>query len=111
MKKPKFIITKHAMERYADRINFNQKRVKDAIIKDLKALKNKRIITVADKKYVFYKNYREFVIKQDGDKEILITVIKHKRSTKEKAIQKRLKEKEEYESIIRDFENYKKDED
>lgn len=110
MKKPKFIITKHAMERYSDRINFNQKKVKDAIMKDLKALKNKKIITVANKKYVFYKNYREFVIKQEGDTEILITVIKHKRSTKQKAIEKRLREKEEYESIIRDFENYNENE-
>ena len=95
----KYIITKHAMERYSERVNFNQKKVKDAIIKDLKALKNKRIINVKDKKYIFFKNYREFIIKKDGDKEIVITVIKHKRDAKEKALEKRLREKEEYESL------------
>lgn len=105
----KYIITKHAMERYSERVNFNQKKVKDAIIKDLKALKNKRIINVKDKKYIFFKNYREFIIKKDGDKEIVITVIKHKRDAKEKALEKRLREKEEYESIIRDFEVKKDD--
>lgn len=99
----KYIITKHAMERYSERVNYNQKKVKDAIIKDLKALKNKRIINIKDKKYVFFKNYREFIIKKDGDKEILITVIKHKRDEKEKAIEKRLREKEEYEALINEF--------
>ena len=99
----KYIITKHAMERYSERVNYNQKKVNDAIIKDLKAFKNKRIITIKDKKYVFFKNYREFIIKKDGDKEILITVIKHKRDEKEKAIEKRLREKEEYEALINEF--------
>ena len=74
-----YIITKHAMERYAERINYNQKKTRDAIIKDLKALKNKRIINVGDKKYIFFKNYREFILQKKGNKEILITVIKHKR--------------------------------
>lgn len=99
----KYIITKHAMERYSERVNFNQKKVKDAIIKDLRALKNKRIINVKDKKYIFFKNYREFIIKKDGDKEILITVIKHKRDEKEAAIRKRLEEKKEYEELINEF--------
>lgn len=101
MKKGRFIITKHAMERYSERINFNQKRVEQAIIKDLRALNNKRIITIDDKKHIFYKNYREFVVQQKGDKEILLTVMKHKREDKEKIIKKRLKQKEQ-------FENYKK---
>lgn len=97
MKKGRFIITKHAMERYSERINFNQKRVEQAIIKDLRALNNKRIITIDNKKHVFYKNYREFVIQQKGDKEILLTVMKHKREDKEKIIKKRLKQKEQFE--------------
>lgn len=99
----KYIITKHAVERYNERVNYSAKEIKRAIIKDLKALKNKRIINVGDKKYVFFKNYREFIIKKDGDKEILLTVIKHKRDEKEKAIEKRLKEKEEYESLLNEF--------
>lgn len=98
-----YIITKHAVERYNERVNYSTKEIKRAIIKDLKALKNKRIINVGDKKYVFFKNYREFIIKKDGDKEILLTIIKHKRDEKEKAIEKRLKEKEEYESLLNEF--------
>ena len=31
----KYIITDHAMERYAERINYNQKKTRDAIMKDL----------------------------------------------------------------------------
>ena len=100
----KYILTKHSMERYSERVNFNHKRIQDAMLKDLRALRNKRIVNVGPKKYIFMKNYREFIIQKDGDKEIVITVIKHKRDAKEKALEKRLKEKEEYESIIRDFE-------
>ena len=106
----KYILTHHAMERYSERVNFNHKRIQDAMMKDLRALRNKRIVNVEDKKYVFMKNYREFIIQKDGDREIVITVIKHKRDAKERALQKRLKEKEEYESIIRDFEIKKDDE-
>lgn len=106
----KYILTHHAMERYSERVNFNHKRIQDAMMKDLRALRNKRIVDIGQKKYIFMKNYREFVIQKDGDKEIVVTVIKHKRDAKEKALQKRLKEKEEYESIIRDFEIKKDDE-
>lgn len=98
-----YIITKHAMERYAERINYNQKKTRDAIIKDLKTLKNKRIINVGDKKYIFFKNYREFILQKKGNKEILITVIKHKRSTKQQAIEKRERERQEYLDIIEGF--------
>ena len=105
----KYILTRHAMERYSERVNFNHKRIQDAMLKDLRALRNKRIVNVGPNKYVFMKNYREFIIQKDGDKEIVITVIKHKRDAKEKALEKRLKEKEEYESIIRDFEIKKDD--
>ena len=105
----KYILTRHAMQRYSERVNFNHKRIQDAMMKDLRALRNKRIVNIGNKKYVFMKNYREFIIQKDGDKEIVITVIKHKRDAKEKALEKRLKEKEEYESIIRDFEIEKDD--
>ena len=99
----KYILTKHAMERYSERVNFNHKRIQDAMLKDLRALRNKRIVNVGDKKYVFMKNYREFIIQKDGDREIVITVIKHKRDAKEKALEKRLKEKKEYEELINEF--------
>ena len=42
------------------------------------------------------------VEKEDGT-EVLITVIKHKRDKKEDAINKRLQEKKEYESIMNEF--------
>lgn len=98
-----YIITKHAMERYAERINYNQKKTRDAIMKDLKALKNKRIINIGDKKHIFYKNYREFILQKKGNTEILVTVIKHKRSTKQQAIEKREQERQEYLDIINGF--------
>lgn len=98
-----YIITKHAMERYSERINYNQKKTRDAIMKDLRAMKNKRIINVGDKKYIFFKNYREFILQKKGNKEILITVIKHKRSTKQQAIEKRERERQEYLDIIEGF--------
>lgn len=111
--KPKYKITKHAMQRYAERINFSQKKIYNAIIKDLKSTKNKRIINVGNgKRYIFFKNYREFVMQQKEDgTEVLITVIKHKRDKKENAIEKRLQEKKEYEEIMNDFivENIEKD--
>lgn len=103
--KPNYKITQHAMERYAERVNFNQKKVCNAIIKDLKSMKNKRIVNIGNgKRYIFFKNYREFVMveKEDGT-EVLITVIKHKRDKKEDAINKRLQEKKEYESIMNEF--------
>ncbi|WRW34196.1 hypothetical protein CF1_0136 [Staphylococcus phage CF1] len=99
----KYIITDHAMERYAERINYNQKKTRDAIMKDLKALKNKRIINIGDKKHIFYKNYREFILQKKGNIEILVTVIKHKRSTKQQAIEKREQERQEYLDIINEF--------
>lgn len=99
----KYILTRHAMQRYSERVNFNHKRIQDAMLKDLRALRNKRIVNVGSKKYVFMKNYREFVIQKDGDKEIVITVIKHKRDAKERALEKRLKEKKEYEELINEF--------
>lgn len=99
----KYIITDHAMERYAERINYNQKKTRDAIMKDLKALKNKRIINIGDKKHIFYKNYREFILQKKSNTEILVTVIKHKRSTKQQAIEKREQERQEYLDIINEF--------
>src|SRR5699024_7335259 len=72
------------------------------IIKDLKSMKNKRIVNIGNgKRYIFFKNYREVVMveKEDGT-EVLITVIKHKRDKKEEAINKRLQEKKEYESSM-----------
>lgn len=105
LNKPKYKITRHAMERYAERVNFNQKQVYNAIIKDLKSMKNKRIINVGNgKRYIFFKNYREFIIQEKDDgTEVLITVIKHKRDKKEEAIEKRLQEKKEYEEIMNQF--------
>src|SRR5699024_3808457 len=85
-----FVIQKKAVERNSNRINYSEKEIKKAIHKDLYSLKNKRIISVGNKEYIFYKNSREFVIqkKKNGTK-VLVTVIKHARHKKEKAIQNR----------------------
>ena len=104
----KYILTDHAIERYVERTTVNTKEVKKSIMRDLKALKNKRIINVGDKQYVFYKHSKEYILQKKGDNYILLTVIKHKRGDKEKAIDKRLREKAEYEETMDDFKNYKK---
>jgi len=101
--KPKYKITKHAMERYSNRIGLSKGKITDAMLKDLYALKGKRIVTVGTKEYVFYKNSREFVIQNQKDQtKVVLTVIKHKRDKKEEAIKKRLREKEEYEENMID---------
>lgn len=104
----KYIITKHAIERYVERTTVNTKEVRKSIMRDLKALKNKRIINVGDKQYVFYKHSKEYILQKKGSNYILLTVIKHKRGDKEKAIEKRLKEKAEYEETMDAFKNYQK---
>lgn len=104
----KYILTDHAIERYVERTTVNTKEVKKSIMRDLKALKNKRIINVGDKQYVFYKHSKEYILQKKGDNYILLTVIKHKRGDKEKAIDKRLREKAEYEETMDAFKNYKK---
>src|SRR5699024_5303132 len=75
----KYILTDHAIERYVERTTVNTKEVKKSIMRDLKALKNKRIINVGDKQYVFYKHSKEYILQKKGDNYILLTVIKHKR--------------------------------
>src|SRR5699024_8014156 len=103
--KPKYKITQHAMQRYAERVNFNKQKVYNAIIKDLKSMKNKRIGNIGNgKRYIFFKNYREFVMveKEDGT-EVLITVIKHNREKKEDAIYEILQQKNVYESIMNEI--------
>lgn len=104
----KYIITNHAVDRYKERTTVNTKEVKKSIMRDLKALKNKRIINVGDKQYVFYKHSKEYILQKKGNNYILLTVIKHKRGDKEKAIDKRLREKAEYEETMDAFKNYEK---
>lgn len=103
--KNNYKITKHAIERYSERINYSQKSVIQAMLKDLRSF-NKRIVNVGKKKYVFGKNYKEFVIEKNNKGiEVVITVIKHDRDEKGKAIEKRMREREEYLSIMKELTN------
>ena len=84
-----YIITNHAIERYAERIKCNKKDIIKRIKNDLYFTKVKRIINNGDTRYVFTRNSKEFIFKNDAGKWILKTVIKRSRNTNAYAMQKR----------------------
>ena len=100
----KYYISKHALERYEQRTNESKQSVQKRILRDLNALRNKKIIHIGPIKHVFYKqpsgNIREFILKQDKkrkDTYIVTTIISRNPEQNEIAYRKRLKRKEEYE--------------
>lgn len=97
----KFIVTNHALERYEQRTNESKTDVRQRIIRDLKALRNKKIIHIGSTKHVFYtqpsKNVREFIIEESNGKLYVTTIINRSPEKSEKAYQKRLQQKEQYE--------------
>lgn len=100
----RYIITNHVMQRYEQRTNKVKQSTKSRIIRDLKALRNKRIVNIGRTKYIFYTQpngtIREFVVEQ-GTKNpnnfYVTTVISRNHEESEVAYKKRLRQKEEYE--------------
>jgi hypothetical protein len=84
-----YIITKHAIERYMERIDYNRKDAIKRIQSDLYFKKVKRIINNGDTRHVFTNNSKEFIFKKDAGTWILKTVIKRTRHTNQFAMDKR----------------------
>lgn len=99
----KIICTNHSIQRYEQRTNKTKQSVIKRMIRDIKALRNKKIVKVGTTYYVFYKqpsnNVREFILEQDdkdSDKFYCITVINRDPKASSAVYKKRLKQKERY---------------
>lgn len=99
----KIICTNHSIQRYEQRTNKTKQNVIKRMIRDIKALRNKKIVKVGNTYYVFYKqpsnNVREFILEQDNndkDKFYCITVINRQPESSDVVYDKRLKQKERY---------------
>ena len=101
----KIICTNHSIQRYEQRTNKTKQSVIKRMIRDIKALRNKKIVKVGNTYYVFYKqssnNVREFILEQDDndkDKFYCVTVINRNPKSSEYIYNKRLRQKQKYES-------------
>lgn len=101
----KIICTNHSIQRYEQRTNKTKQSVIKRMIRDIKALRNKKIVKVGNTYYVFYKqpsnNVREFILEQDDndkDKFYCVTVINRNSKSSEYIYNKRLRQKQKYES-------------
>lgn len=101
----KIVCTNHSIQRYEQRTNKTKQNVIKRMIRDIKALRNKKIVNVGSTYYVFYKqpsnNVREFILEQDNDdknKFYCVTVINRRPEASNAVYKKRLKQKEIYES-------------
>lgn len=98
-----FVITKHALQRYEQRTNESKLSVQRRILRDLKALRNKKIVHIGPTKHVFYTqpngNVREFILEESKTKKdtyYVTTIINRTPESSKIAYEKRLKCKEEY---------------
>lgn len=98
----KYVITRHAIEQYEDRIR--EKRFDDTrkcIRNDLKTLNIRRIVRIGDKTHVFTKGYREFIFTTETRKNsqmlILKTIIKRNFDSQRETIEIREAQKVDFE--------------
>ena len=84
-----FIITNHAISRYAERIGYNKNDIIKRIKSDLYFTKTIRIVNHEDTRYIFTYNSKEFIFKKSNGLWILKTVIKRNRERHYEAIEKR----------------------
>lgn len=101
----KYYITNHALQRYEQRTNESKQSVQKRIMRDLNAIRNKKIVNIGPIKHIFYEqpsgNVREFILKQDMDRKdvFIVTTIINRSAEKNKiAYEKRLRAKKEYEA-------------
>jgi hypothetical protein len=85
-----FIITKHAIERYRERVSEDAKDIIRRIKRDLYFKKIRRIVNKGNIRHVFTFHSKEFIFVNDNGKWILKTVIKRNRTRNPQAIEKRL---------------------
>lgn len=84
-----FIITKHALERYIERVGYNKADVIKHIQNDLHYKKIVRIVNNGNTRHVFTRNSKEFIFINNHGKWILKTVIKRNRENHKEAISHR----------------------
>lgn len=79
-----FIITKHAIERFDQRLgwrregNVKKYGIEKSIRKELSSYKKiKYIIDIDEHKYIFLKNGKEFRFKKERNTWVLLTVVRH----------------------------------
>lgn len=85
-----FIITDHAIQRYKERVDDEEKDVIRRIKRDLYFKKIRRIVNNGNVRHVFTANSKEFIFVKDKKKWILKTVIKRNRETNKLAIKRRM---------------------
>lgn len=99
--KDKYHITKHAIQRYQERTNEAKKPTIHRMLRDLHAMRNKKIVNIGDISHIFYKqpntNVREFIVVRKESKYVVTTIINRRSADSEVAYQNRLRQKKEYE--------------
>lgn len=86
-----YIITKHAIKRYKERIGEDDKFIVKRIKADLHFTKVKRIINEENVRHVFTRNSKEFIFTKDRDIWVLKTIIKRNKYQQKEAISKKQK--------------------
>lgn len=101
----KYIVTKHALERYSERTNESKQPTLNRILRDLHATRGKKFVYIGDTVYCFYTqpntNVREFIMKQRNGKYYITTIINRNRKDSDLAYKNRLKQKEKYEKNLK----------
>lgn len=90
-----FIISDHIIQRYIERVGCKRKEVINRIRRDLHFTNANRIINIGNDRHVFTRGNKEFIFKKLNDAWILKTIIRHNRQKSQKAIEKRLRQKEQ----------------
>lgn len=86
-----FIIGPHFIDRYKERVaNMSEKAIKHRIKQDLHFSKIKKIVNTSNGvRYVYTRYSQELVFHKKGNVWVLVTIIKHKRSTIDRHIANR----------------------
>lgn len=99
--KDKYYITKHAIQRYQERTNEAKKPTIHRMLRDLHAMRNKKMVRIGNVKHIFYKqpntNVREFIVVEKQNRLVVTTIINRNSADSEVAYQNRLRKKKEYE--------------
>ena len=96
-----YILTEHALQRYEERTNKSKKNTRHRMLRDLHAMRNKKMVYIENTIYIFYRqpnnNVREFIVFKKNNKHIVTTVINRNSEDSDLAYKNRLRQKKEYE--------------
>lgn len=97
----RYHISQHAIKRYQERTNEAKKPTIHRMLRDLHAMRNKKIVRIGDTQHVFYRqpnnNVREFIMIEKQHKYIVTTIINRNSEDSEVAYNNRLRQKAKYE--------------